>query len=319
MDLNAREIRHIVLLFLIIAIVPLIFFPSDLGLGFGIPLLVYILAELIFYGSVVFIFLDSPPFRNVVTAAILSVGFRLLVGTVFAMLLVLMKGLSPGDAFANGLWGYKPALLLHTLTTPFVLMSVFRIAFESGSEVIGKISITPYRDPLKGMKLASDVGETRREVVARPSAPRIVIGQPAVEQSETIPKGFDAAVRHVCELAAVKFAVLIDADGLPVAFAGDEPILRDIWAPVGRLITEQIQSSLLRVSDVVLQAFDLSLDAFRIHATGVCGMWLLVCADRNSEELEKVRMNQAADMIKRTYEQRYIDTSVKKILEESYV
>jgi hypothetical protein len=319
MELNVREIRHTILLFLIVAIVPLIFFPSDLGLRFGIPLLVYILAELIFYGSVVFIFLNSPPIRNVVIAAALSVGIRLLVGTVFAVLLFLMKGLSPGDAFVSGLWMYKPALLLHTLTTPFVLMSIFRIMFENEKEAAGKITITPYRDSLKEIKPASDLGEIKHDAAGRPSAPRIVIGQPTVEQSETIPKGFDAATKHVCELSAVKFAVLIDADGLPVAFSGDEPASRDIWSSIGRLITEQVQSSLQRTSNVILQAFDLSLDTFRIHATEVCGMWLLVCADRNSEELEKVRMNQAADMIKRTYEQKYIDASEKKILEESYV
>ncbi len=319
MKLNAQESRHTILLFLIVAIVPLIFFPSNLGLKFGIPLSLYILAELIFYGAVVFVFLGSPPMRNIVTAAILSVGFRLALGTAFAILLFLMKGLSPGSAIANGLWAYKPALLLQTLTTPFVLMSAFRIMFENETRTAGKITITPYRDPVKKQKPVPEVKEIRREVIGKPNAPRIVIGQPVEEQPDVAPKGFDAAVRHVCELSAVKFAVLIDRDGLPVAFSGDELALRDIWSPIGTLITEQIQSSLRRVSDVVLQAFDLSLDTFRIHATEVCGMWLLVCADRNSKELEKVRMNQAADMIERIYEQRYGNVSVNEILEESYV
>jgi hypothetical protein len=324
MELKSRDIRHTVLLFLIVAIVPLLFFPSDLGLRFSMPIVVFMLLELVYYGAVITAFLGWQSARRVTVPVFITLGFRYSAGLVFAVLLFLMNGTPIGDAFSAGLWSYKPAVLLHSLTAPLILMSIFRIAFGAKDSLrVSKLTVTPFRRdenaPGVAEEMAAGAGDRTTSRTNAGSGAVIGLGQRTAELRDPAPSGFDVAMRHVFELSAVKFAILIDREGLPVAFAGDDSVLRDVWSPIGRLLSEQIQSSLLRVANVVLEGFDLSLDAFRVHSVSVCGMWLLVGADRKSEELEKVRINQAVAMIKRTYEEKYSQTGLRKSPEESYV
>jgi hypothetical protein len=225
-----------------------------------------------------------------------------------------MNDVNLGVALGAGLQAYKPAVLLQTLTTPFILMSLFRIAFGIGKkEKKGKLTISSITD-------VTDKEPTVPEPVRRHTTKPTVIGlQTRPEPIEVTSMDFDSAVRHVNELSAVKFCVLFDLEGLPVAYAGDKPALRDIWAPIGRLIGEQIQTGLSKAGDLVLEGFDLTLDAYRLHAAFVCDMWLLVAADRQSEELEKVRIGQAVEMIKRIYVKRFVDTIPREVAEESHV
>lgn len=314
MHTQAREVRHTVLLFLIVVVVPLIFFPSNLGLAFGASVAVYILAELLYFGIVTSVFLDFPGARVTVAAAAICLGFRLCAGVAFGILLFLMNGEKPGAAFAAGLWSYKPAVLLQSLTAPFVLLSLLRSIFiPRNSKREGRFTITPLSETIATARAKTETGHHQK-----PQPVVIGAGAPA-EPFEAPANNFDAAIRHVFALSAVKFCVLFDAEGLPVAFAGDEPALRDIWAPTGCLLSTQIQTGLARVGDLVLEGFHLTLDAYRLHMASVCDMWLLVGADRNSEELEKVRMGQAVEMIKKTFHQKYVEIQPTVVAEESHV
>ena len=317
MQVQPQEIRHTALLFLIVAIVPLIFYPNDLGLKFDSSMVLYILGELIYFGLIVYLFMDSPPAKIAITAAVMCLGFRICAGLCFAMLLFLITGVNAGEAFSGGMLLYKPAILLHTLTAPFILLSLFRSYFDLSEKESG--SKFAY-SPATSSQAQEERIPTRPEITNRPHQQPVIIGAAKdVEPVEKSLKDFDSAVKHVFELSAVKFCVLFDNDGLPVAFAGDNLTLRDIWAPIGRLIGEQIQQSLARVGDLVLEGFHLELDAYRLHLNSVCYMWLLVGADRQSEELEKVRMGQAVEMIKRIYHQKYMETEPKQVREETHV
>jgi hypothetical protein len=320
MRIQAREIRHTVLLFLIVAIVPLIFFPNDLGLKFGVSMPLYLLAELVYYGIVISIFLDSPSAKDTVSASTFCLGFRLLAGLAFASLLFLMNAVSPVDAFGSGLWEYKPAVLLHTLTMPFVLMSAIRSVLRAQAVKQKTRIILGSPGDISASSTRPDRIYPRHDSLPRPVIrPGTVFTGQAPEGGDIPVKGFEAAVRHVFELSAVKFCLLVDEDGLPVAFAGDEEVLREIWSAMGRLLVDQIQSSLLKAGDLVLQGFDLSLDTYRLHAATVCGLWLVVGADRQSEELEKVRIAQAVEMIRKTYEQKYSEIKRREVPEADYV
>ncbi len=314
MQIQAREIRHSVLLFFILAILPMIFFPSDLGLKFDTSVILYILAELLYFGLVVSLFLDVRRPKAIISASIVCLVFRLSAGIAFAILLVMMSGVKPGAALGAGLWSYKPAILLQTLTAPFILLSFFRLLFDAGRQKsVGRFTIVP-------LSATEDESTARQEPIRRPAAQSTIIGRPVQPEFADVHAGdFGDAVQYVFDLSAVKFCVLFDAEGLPVAYAGVEPALRDIWAPIGYLLSEQIQSSVARAGDLVLERFHLTLDAYRMHVSSVCDMWLLVGADRNSEELEKVRIGQAVEMIKRIYHQKYIDTQLREVAEESHV
>lgn len=316
MQVQPQEIRHTALLFLIVAIVPLIFYPNDLGLRFDSSMVLYILGELAYFGLIVYLFMDSPPGKVAVTASLMCLGFRISAGLCFSILLFLITGVPIGEAFGGGMWLYKPAILLHTLTAPFILLSLFRTYFElPDKKGSARFAYSPARPEEERVA-------TRPEITTRPAAQPVIIGATKTKEIETVERGhhdFDSAMKHVFDLSAVKFCVLFDDDGLPVAFAGDHLTLRDTWAPIGRLIADQIQGSLGKAGDLVLEGFHLEVDAYRLHLTMVCDMWFLVGADRQSEELEKVRMGQAVEMIKRIYHQKYVEAEPKQVREETHV
>ena len=314
MQIQARDIRHCVLFFFIIAILPMIFFPSNLGLKFDTSVILYILAELLYFGLIVSLFLDVRRPKTIISASIACLVFRLSAGIAFAVLLFMMSGVKPGVALGAGLWSYKPAVLLQTLTAPFILLTLLRPFFDTERKrSAGRFTIVP-------LSATEDESIARQEPVHRPVAQPTIIGRPVQPEFADVHAGdFGDAVQYVFDLSAVKFCVLFDADGLPVAYAGVEPALRDIWAPIGCLLREQIQSGVARAGDLVLERFHLTLDAYRMHVSSVCDMWLLVGADRNSEELEKVRIGQAVAMIERIYHQKYIDTQLREVAEESHV
>lgn len=322
MQVQARETRHTVLLFLIVIVLPLIFYPKNLGVGFDMSPILWIILELIYFGVVLWTINDDPPLKGLAYSLMICFGFRLCAGVGFAVLLVLMNGVGVGTAFASGLSSYKPAVLLHTLSAPFIMLTILKpVLGMAGQKVKSRFSITRLSEVSPSESDQSEPAKNEPEYVTKnPPRGRVIPMQPAAADTfESSPKSFDHAVDHVFALSAVRFCVLLNNEGLPVAYAGDELVHRDVWAPIGRLLSEQVQSILLRAGDLVLQGFDLSLDTYRLHSVQVCGMWLLVGADRQSEELEKVRINQAVEMIRRTFETKYPDTSSQRAPEECHV
>ncbi|MBU1317636.1 MAG: hypothetical protein KKG33_07575 [candidate division Zixibacteria bacterium] len=321
MQLQAQETRHTVLLFLIVIVLPLIFYPKNFGVGFDISPILWMILEFLYFGVVLWTINDDPTAKGLSYSLMICFGFRLCAGVGFALLLVLMNGISVGTAFASGLSSYKPAVLLHTLSAPFIMLTILRpLLGMSRQKVKSRFSITPLSESSLTESIQPEQVRHEPEYVSKnPLRGRVIPMQPAVDTFESSPKSFDHAVEHVFELSAVRFCVLLDTEGLPVAYAGDELVHRDVWAPIGRLLSEQVQSTLLRAGNLVLQGFDLSLDTYRLHSVQVCGMWLLVGADRQSEELEKVRISQAVEMIKKTFETKYPDASFQRVPEEYYV
>jgi len=322
MQIQPRETRHAILLFSIVIVLPLIFYPKSLGVGFDISPVIWVILEFLYFGAVLWTINDDPTPKRLSVSLLVCFGFQISAGIGFAVLLVLMDGENVGQAFGAGLMGYKPAVLLHTLSAPFIMLNILRsLLGTSSKKVRGRFTITPLSETVSEETTPAAQPKVEPEYVRKnPPRGRVIPMQPAMpDMVESASKSFDNAVNHVFELSAVRFCILFDTEGLPVAYAGDDFVHRDVWAPIGRLIGEQLQSSLLKAGDLVLQGFDLSLDTYRLHSVTVCGMWLLVGADRQSEELEKVRINQAVEMIKKTFESKYVDSSQQRVPEEYHV
>jgi hypothetical protein len=322
MQIQPRETRHAILLLSIVIVLPLIFYPKSLGVGFDMSPVLWVILEFLYFGVVLWTINDDPTPKGLSLSLLICFGFRVCAGFGFAMLLVLMNGVNIGQAFGAGLLGYKPAVILHTLSAPFIMLNIVRSLLGTSSrKVRSRFTITSLSDTATEETSQPTQQKAEPEYVRKnPPRGRVIPMQPPISETvESAPKNFDNAVNHVFELSAVRFCVLFDSEGLSVAYAGDDIVHRDVWAPIGRLIGEQVQSSLLKAGDLVLQGFDLSLDTYRLHSVSVCGMWLLVGADRQSEELEKVRINQAVEMIKKAFETKYVDTSLQRVPEEYHV
>ena len=95
-----------------------------------------------------------------------------------------------------------------------------------------------------------------------------------------------------------------------------------VWLFFCLLILDLIDGYLARKLGHVTKfgaLFELTLDLYRLHIVNVNDLYLLVAADRSSSETEKVRITQAASMIKKIYDERYNLKPDTKAREDSYV
>jgi hypothetical protein len=82
---------------------------------------------------------------------------------------------------------------------------------------------------------------------------------------------------------------------------------------------EKIKEPLKRAGNFDLEGFELTLDLYRMHVARIDNLYLLVAAEKSSGDSEKVRVAQAAGMIKKIYQERYSIKPENTAREEIYV
>lgn len=316
MQTSNQDYRHASLMAAIIAVVPLIFYPGSLGLNFKISLFPFLLLEVAYYWVIFGIFLRGASFGNVLVSGIIGLVGRIAIGVVFAFLLMAMHATGLGEAFAAGIYKYKPAMFLQVVSFPFILMPLLKGYMPEKSRKKARVVIQT------ADKIAHDQAKENEK-------PRTIIGAPDYKDRKIIGvktaaaekpyTGFDEALKYVGELSAVRFAILIDSKGLPVSFYGENLSLRNLWSAIGIYAAEKIREALKRAGEFDLEAFELMLDVYRLHMVQVEELYLFVAADKESGETEKVRVAQAANMIRKIYQERYSIKPDVNAREESYV
>lgn len=314
MQTSNQDYRHAALMAAIIAVVPLIFYPGSLGLNFNISLFPFLLLEVAYYWVILGIFLHGASFGNVFVSGIIALFGRIAVGVVFALLLMAMHATELGEAFAAGIYKYKPAMFLQVVSFPFILMPVLKNFLPEKSRKKARVVI----------QTADQISHDHEK-----EKPRTIIGAPDYKDRKIIGArstaaekpytGFDEALKYVGELSAVRFAILIDSKGLPVSYYGENLSLRNLWSAIGVYVADKIREALKRAGEFDLEAFELMLDVYRLHMVKVEELYLFVAADKESEDTEKVRVAQAANMIRKIYQERYSIKPDVNAREESYV
>jgi hypothetical protein len=292
---TTEEYRHAALMAAIVAVVPLLFYPHNLGLQFNLSPFAFMLLELIYYWLIFAIFAGGMGARNIFVAGSICFFLRLGIGVVFALLVLLMHETSLREAFASGLYKYKPAMLLQVVSFPFIVMPIMKGIFTEKTPKPRVVIGGP--QPM--------AAETRKPAPRSENiAERKIIGL-KTQINEKPFTGFDEALKYLGEMAAVQFAVLIDKQGLPVSFFGPNKATRDLWAAIGIFLADKIKEPLVRAGEYALESFELTLDVCRVHVVRIEPLYLLVAANREGGETEKVRIAHVANMIRKIYNERY--------------
>jgi hypothetical protein len=292
----------------IVAVVPLIFYPNSLGLGLKLSPFLFLLLELVYYWAVFAVFLKGVEFANIFISGSICFFSRLGVGVIFAILVMGMHGTGFKEAFAAGIYRFMPAMVLQVISFPFILLPILKILMPPKSEKKARLVMQP---SLKA-----------EEKPAKPPAAdmtdRKIIGYKAAVADKPF-TGFDEALKYVGELAAVRFVLLIDHQGLPLSFYGDNLSLRNLWSAIGVYLVDKINEPLMRAGNFNLEGFELTLDLYRMHVVRVDNLYLLVAAEKSSGDSEKVRVAQAAVMVRKIYQERYSIKPENTAREEIYV
>lgn len=295
-----KEWRHLSLMTAIIAALPLLIYPHSLGLGFRLGMVWYIIIELAYFFAMFRLLNPKSNNRSAFMAVPAVFVGRLLMSAAFFLLLLVMGSAQPAAAVAGAFGGYRPALILFSLTAPVVYNSLVKY-------LLPRLETPPRASRIRPR-------DTGRIIQREPLSAKIVPEQPAPEYFD---HSFDAAVRHVGLYSGVTNALLIDSDGLLVAQFSRELTDAEMWGALTLKIIEQFEEILLKADVSGSDRVEFVAGDRRFSMMRVEEMWLLVIAVAATDDLEKIRMQQAVDMIAKHYHDKFSNLQISQT-ERSY-
>jgi predicted regulator of Ras-like GTPase activity (Roadblock/LC7/MglB family) len=322
-DKMNRQNRRLMLLFsLILVVIPMVIFPSRLGLPLLNGSAMYMLYEVVFYGVILFLFRREASLSTLLAGSALCLVYRLTLGAVFSLTIIVMYSLNLLLAFSLGMAKYMPAVLLHVIATPFVMKRYYvRMADDLSPErrrrrsaETGSYTPAPHREEalVQGRRLDERMKPTI--IGARPMEP--MRPQPSVGDDEN---QFEKAVTYMGEAASVKLVVLTDEEGLPLSrfSRGDEDV--ELWGPLAIVLeghNRRVLNQYKRGGDP--EKIDITTRNGRILVRRIEHVILVVLAEHDADETLLIRIAQAADMIRKYMSERYSPALFARV-EERYV
>ena len=209
---------------------------------------------------------------------------------------MVLEQMSLDEAFYNAFDDFKPAILLfqrHGAVS--VQLDHSDRCCRSGSD----------RRHLKKLELRRSFSPRHR---LRHRAGSTPTPRPASERpgGEFFDHSFSGAVQHIGGYSGVLCAMLIDAEGLPVATWSRGEWDQDLWGALGKKIIDDVLETNIRAGTTPLKTIEYKsgghTDSCSI-APPTCGC--LSIADVDSDELEKIRLHQAAEMIERHCQEKF--------------
>ncbi len=314
--------RLILLFSLVLLAGPLVLFPSNLGLPLGRFSLLVLGIEVVYYMLIVFFMNRSQSFGAVLTGAGLALVYRHLIGVLFAGFIFFAYRLELVNALQFGLFSYLPAVFLHIATAPFVISSIYPRKKRASRFVYGSGDEMP-AEPTAGVSdaaaaTAADDWTPQAAVYgAEPESESVKsenTGTVTPNKAATTPRartyelnGFEKAVRYIGEHGAVAIAAVVDHEGLLLAKFNRGDADATEWAPLSLLLVESNRTALSRVQEVRPEKIDVLVSDRRIICSRDRFWTLMVVAERQSDDILNIRINQAMEAIGRYVDERYRD------------
>jgi predicted regulator of Ras-like GTPase activity (Roadblock/LC7/MglB family) len=294
MSSAAKEWRHLILISAIVAAIPLLVYPSSLGVETNMSLAFYVILELIYF-AIVFQLLNRGASASTTLSGVIYILIgRLSLSAIFWLFLLALGDVGVAVSFSQAFFTYKPALFLFSLTAPVIYNSVSRILTEQDSDLRTKESARPSQLVIRRTQAGAGLSANLSGSMVSPS-----------REPDVFDQTLEGAVRHVGQFSGVISAILIDEDGLPVvSFSRTDEEAED-WAAVALQILTDLKLSLTKIEKGELDRFEFECAGKRCSLLPAANMWLLAIANAAADDLEKIRMQQAAVMISRYYQERY--------------
>ncbi len=315
-----RQNKRVMLLFsLILVIIPMVIFPSRLGLPLLSGSAMYMLYEVAFYGVVLYLFRREASLSTLLAGSALLLVYRMTLGAVFSLTIVIMYGLGLSVAFSLGMAKYLPAVLLHVLATPFVMKRYYLNMAHDLSPVRRRSGETGSYSPASLREDTVPQGRRHDErskspVVGRQFEP--IRPQPSIGDDDN---QFEKAVMYLGEAASVKLAVLTDEEGLSLARFSRSNEDEDLWGPLAIILeghNRGVLNQYKRGGDP--EKIDITTRNGRILVRRIEHVILVVLAEHDADETLLIRIAQAADMIRKYMSERYSPALFARV-EERYV
>ena len=327
MNLSVEAAKRILLYSLILLVVPLILYPEKLGTFLQDYSSTNIVLELLFYLLLTFVLYRQGNAMQMVAIVFIGLGYRLLISSIFSVLLSAFYNISSGVAFSLGMYGYLPSLLFQIFATQFIIKNVMDDIFFSRPRI---------RRPRPSDITTADSVETgtstfvvtKEKNATRPDSPppRPVQNQsslenrPAAAESPVVggdAQGFDKATRYIGEHSSVKLAAVVDHEGLLLSNFTRGGIIAEDVAPFALLIKANGAGSMNFLSYGCPERVEFQLRNDRVVLCYEESYCLMVIAERHNDDLLNIRINQAMEMVKKYMSERYSEM-LRPAMEKSY-
>jgi len=301
-----RYIAQVALFSTLLLLVPMFYFPARFGLDLAIGTFTYSMFEMLFYGIIFFIFRPESSLLQLVAGSGITFLYRILLGTVYGVLLVIVYGMDFSVSLTLGISRYLPAIIPHILAAPFVMRPFFL--------AIADQSARSQRSHRQDRQMPTH--EKEKEAATTPYFPKseqrsVSSGSGATEfksgyslGNESI--GFDRSVRYLGEHHAVQLAAVVDGEGLLLASFGrgdEDPAL---WAPYSLLFEETNQRLLQKnAGNSEIGRVDLVFGSRRLVVVRIDSLNLLVLLNHEEDDLINIRITQSADIVRKHLSERY--------------
>jgi hypothetical protein len=313
MEITGRIVHQILLLSMLVLIAPMILFPDRLGTGLARASLINAVYELVYYSAVIFFFYRRASLPKIAQIAGLCLVYRLVLGTVFGLLIAATYSMSLIISLTLGLASYLPAILLHIAATPFILKPI-------AAQLIPytKRQRQPVEEPVPAEVPehgGTVVAVSAEQAVSRPTPVRIPepeahlsresrVGSPSgPEHAEA--NGFDRAARYIGEDASVQLAVVVDDEGLLLGQFKRGEKEADDRAPFSLLFYDANRGALQRAGWGAPEKIDLLVRDTRIIVAREESWCLMVIAQRHADDFLNIRINQGLEIIRKYIARRY--------------
>ncbi len=324
MEINARIVQRLILFTLAALVVPIIVFPYSFGLQLAKGSVITVVWELVFYGIVVYALQRRGGLIHLLPAAGLCLVYRLFLGAVFGLIVAATYGMDVTVSLTLGLSSYLPAVLLHVVATPFILMQVvdqyYQVATQRREKPVEKpaektqqpvssadhgrttLAVSRTRGYLKddGPPVHPD---PTTEPAAHMDAPLRETSAPLRAGSDL--NGFERAVRYVGEHHTVHLAAVVDGEGLLLANYRRGDIASEDWAPLALLFVQSNGQLTRRWKLSAPERLNLVLKDKRISVAAIGDRFLMVIAERESDDLLNIRINQALEIVRKYVDERF--------------
>jgi len=126
----------------------------------------------------------------------------------------------------------------------------------------------------------------------------------AIKQ-EKMENKFQATLEYLAEYRGVKAAAICDDEGLVISSIGQENIDAEYFSPLALLILEQANKVLNRLNENPVQSMVIKTNDSWLTIECIDNIILVVNAAIETDELLKVRIGQAVEMIKSHLKDKY--------------
>lgn len=313
---SAQLVRQTLLLSLVLVIIAMIVFPAKVGTGLAKFSLAAMLVEWAIYAMVLRVMTLRISMPQIMGVAVICLAYRLSLGALLGVSISIGYRLGLFNAMELGMVGYLPAVLLYVAATPFVLRPIIEHSVARHSTVAradSEIASPQTSDEQVIAAVHTIRGTTPAE--EKPSTPGT--DQPMVATSDHVAEsgtdneklsgvnGFERATRYIGEDASVHLAAVVDSQGLIVSQFVRGEISSEEWAPLTQLLLQENEQVLKRVNRGAPEQIDLALPDRRVVVVKDGAFYLLVLADRQTDELLRIKINQALDGIRKHVAARY--------------